>query len=396
MYIRLLLGCLVFAARLLPTADCAGDESEDYRVLKFRVAADGDALLVPVRFGERDFDFVLDTGSTDSIFDACFRQKMGPPIRRSLAHTPAGDYWYETFRAPAATIAGRPLSGVYEVSCESLSLFQATFGHEMYGVLGIDFLAGRCVRINFDAGELAILESVPVGSGEPVPLSYSREYGVRALVEVEGAGRLSFAIDTGYIGCGDIEKSVLERLIRDRYATAKPDTLVATLQSEELTAQPRACVGRMSLGGFDHRGLVFTGATRNALGLLYLRRYLVTFDFRRMKMYLKPGARLNEPYRSDLSGLGVWRPEGRTTIASVEKGSVAERAGVELGDVIEAIGERHAGEMSLHEIRELFTLSGTHTLRIARGDRKLDARLVLEESRTCEELRPNGESKSAK
>lgn len=140
-------------------------------------------------------------------------------------------------------------------------------------------------------------------------------------------------------------------------------------------------VREITLGDFRHRDMVFTESPeQNKIGLGYLSRYVITFDFPRMKIYLKPGKRFDEHDHFDLSGISMRRRDDAVRASSVDQGSAGETAGVRKGDVIEQIDERPAASVPLRGIRKLLSISGRHTLRVVRGETTLDVILNLKEA----------------
>src|SRR5262249_35299249 len=51
---------------------------------------DCDGVLIPVRIGNRDYQFVLDTGATASVFDERLQSLMGSRVDSVHADTPNG------------------------------------------------------------------------------------------------------------------------------------------------------------------------------------------------------------------------------------------------------------------------------------------------------------------
>jgi S1-C subfamily serine protease len=114
------------------------------------------------------------------------------------------------------------------------------------------------------------------------------------------------------------------------------------------------------------------------LGGEVLRRFTVTLDYGRGRMYLQPNARLGEPFRRGLAGMGIFALPPDFRLTHVDEGSPAAAAGLRADDVIEAVDGRPAGEMDLQQLRDLFRLPGTsYTLTIRRGEERIQARIVL-------------------
>jgi C-terminal processing protease CtpA/Prc len=93
------------------------------------------------------------------------------------------------------------------------------------------------------------------------------------------------------------------------------------------------------------------------LGSDMLKRFTVTFDYSRSKMYFEPNADHGKPFEADKTGLRLFAtlPDMQTfRVMGVLKGSAAETAGLQPGDVIETIDGKPAGSMKLYKWREQF------------------------------------------
>ncbi|HEV3048743.1 MAG TPA: aspartyl protease family protein [Longimicrobium sp.] len=211
------------------------------------------------------------------------------------------------------------------------------------------------VRIDVDGRTLEARLRLDTGSGGAVTLTapFVRAHGLAS-----GTGLTSGA-SWGVGGRSREVNRVLERLTLGELALQAP---TATL------SQDTAGV----LSGSEGDGL---------LGGEVLRRFTVTLDYGRGRMYLQPNARLDEPFRRGLAGMGIFAlpPDFRTfRLTHVDEGSPAAAAGLRADDVIEAVDGRPAGEMDLQQLRDLFRLPGTsYTLTIRRGDERIEARIVL-------------------
>jgi hypothetical protein len=118
-------------------------------------------------------------------------------------------------------------------------------------------------------------------------------------------------------------------------------------------------VGRLrelEIGGNKFRDLVCPlsphAGVASGLGLAFLRRHVVTFDFPNGLLYLRPGKRFETVEEHDMSGLHLLRKDNKTFVHSVDRESPAALSGVEPGDVIRNINGREAESISIHEIRE--------------------------------------------
>jgi hypothetical protein len=295
-----------------------------------------------------------------------------------MLHTPDGaSQRVELFRPPAAKVGGLPLSGVESILCRDLSFIREHAGTEMSGFIGMDFLGNRIVRIDFDRGEVAFLKSVPQDSGRAISLGLSPHSIPTAALDIIGVGRRSFLVDTGFLGdcSGTMHAGLLDPMIAGGHAAVVGTKLAKGLIRSSVVREVR--VQEVSLCGFRHRGMVFAEREKDMLGLRYLSRFVVTLDFRRMKMYLTPGKRFHEPDCYNLSGAGASRSNGVTIVYSVHHASAADKAGLRVGDAIEQFDGRPAESMSLLQIRKRLCTPGEHYLRVRRAQQSLNLVLVL-------------------
>jgi hypothetical protein len=196
-----------------------------------------------------------------------------------------------------------------------------------------------------------------------------------------------FLVDTGNTGniSGDLREDLFQKLLK-RGAIQKSGRNLREGASGT-TVQTRGHLGALSVGPFRHRGLVFSApCSENSLGLQYLARYVVTFDFPGGVMYLKEGKRFADRDREDASGLHFQRVGGRTVVVRVDEGSPAALGGLRAQDVILQIDGRNASEGCLQPLRQLLCAQGQRVqVRIRRGEEERDVPLTLGTSTGPEE-----------
>lgn len=337
---------------------------------------------IPVLLDGKCHLFMLDSGATHTAVDESFRTGLGDPLRSLTVHAPDGSAQErQLFYAPRGSVAGLPLTGVYEVLCFDHSRFRAAIGVNLYGMLGMDFLRNRIVRIDFDQGEVAFLEAVGEDPGTPVVMNVprSRKWPPAVVLNVRGMGDLKFIVDTGYCATGAMNTHIIRRLLSDGLAQ-RVGTGTAELVNGSHDYGTVRLRGEVVLGGFRHRDLVFDESAVNILGIGYLSRYIVTFDFPDGRMYLKPGKGFADRCPCDLGGADLWRPNGLTTVRSVEVGGAAEAAGLRAGDIVEEIDSRPVNTLTVRQAwRLLCATPGKHVVRLLRGDETVRTVLLLKE-----------------
>lgn len=330
-------------------------EKKDPAVLEqFTIEKGGRPILAPVRIQERDYLFYLDTGASVCVFDASLRRILGKPIHVREVGTAGGPTTVEVFNPPEAFVGELDLREGGPVVCRDMEMVRRATGRDIRGMLGMGFLKQYVIRIDFDFGKLQFRS----WDGREHPewgianrLYTSREDAQEVLYvkgNPAGVGEVQFMVDTGESGVGCLGAEVFERATDQR--------ALAEGLSETFGGTRRFKVARISgltIGGVEHRGVAMHEARENLIGLGLLSRYVVTLDFIEMKMYLRKGQAFDKPNEIDMSGLHLWRLEGRPVVHSVDKDSPAEAAGIKAEDVVLKVGEKKTAEVDICDLRDL-------------------------------------------
>lgn len=359
-----------------------GERPGPERVLaRFAVAKGGALLLLPVELGGKEIRCALDTGASSCAYDSSLAPLLGEPVRTEDVRTSDGLTRVRFFRPPDAKLGSLSLRTGSAVVAADLRRIREASGEEVYGLIGMDFLAAHVVRIDPDRGEVLFLRSPGPDPGERVPLSF-RDKVPHVRVGVSGIDEPQlFLVDTGCSpggGTGLMRAETFDALLEQGRIRPAGDAWAQSLSGT--TLRRRGKVGGISLSGHRHSDLIFSASQRNILGLNYWSRYVATFDFPGGAVYLKRGSKFDRPDLRDLSGLALGRFEGRTRVLSVRDGSPAALAGVRPQDVIlkaKADGEQ-AEDIPLTTLRRLLAADGAKlSLLLRRGDEEREVSLVL-------------------
>jgi hypothetical protein len=345
---------------------------------RFPVANDGDALLLPVELGGTRHAFWLNSGATHCAYDSSLRSLLGDPIGRETVTTIDETASVDLFNPPDAKLGKSSLRSRSKAFTLDLLDIREVSGHDIRGVVGMEFL-GKCVfRLDPDRGEIVFLRTAGTDSGERVPVRFADSL---PCVEASIAGIESpqlLQVVTGFTGEGSICQDAFDFLLNAGRITDVYDTKSMSILGERVRKTGR--LEWISVGANRLRDLHFDrgSAPRGLLGLEYWLRYVVTFDFPNNCLYLKPSKRFGEPSLQDKSGLQIIRRVGRTVVKSVRKGSVAERAGLQPLDNIEKIGSVDAEKERLYRLRLLLSAKNTKVeLTVRRKDQELHFNLDL-------------------
>jgi Aspartyl protease/PDZ domain len=352
---------------------------------RFAIFTDGDGLLLPVELNGKQYLFLVDTGATNTVYDSSLRAFLGEPTRTEEVETPNRNVTIPLFKAPDARLGRFSLRGDSPVLCMDMSGIRRVSGHAIYGILGMDFLGKHVFHVDPKRGELVFLR-VP----SPAALDRGRRLqvswvGAYPHVEAHLPGRNKseyFLVDTGRIGhcSGDMTPALAAELATAGKSKIAGETFFESAAGTSLNQEAR--VESFTLAGTCHRNLLFGTSRRNTLGLAFLIRCAVTYDFANNVMYLQEGCRLDLPDLQDMSGLHLLRSDGRTMVMSVDPGSPAALAGVRPEDILLKVETEDTEKMRLHPLRRQLCAEGqTIHLTIKREATELCVPVVLQDWR---------------
>ena len=360
-----------------PNARTRAAEAGPPRVLaEFALEPRADLILLPVRVDGKERNFLLDTGSTVSVFDRSL--SSGAPVALVPVDPPSGpSVEKRLFAAPEASVGGLDMRPAGPVLYNNLAAMRAVSDRDVWGLIGMRFLKSYIVQVDFDAGKVRLLDPRTIprddwGSAVPMRLNGAGIPEVKA--EIAGQGPEIFKIDTGDNGGGNLERSLFERLFPGKRGARSKSLMFTGMKSS-----PSGRVPSLSLGGFSFRGLVFESGTGSSLGLAFVRRSVVTFDFPRGSLYLRAGSRLEVQEDADMSGLHLLRLEGRIVALAIDPGSPAAQAGMLVGDVVLGAAGQTEAPSDLVALRRLLRSGDgkSVTLDVQRGGRRVPIELRL-------------------
>lgn len=351
------------------------------RVLaQFPIDRDPDVILLPVRFKEKEHWFLLDTGSSHTAFDTSLSHDLGAATRIVRVQTAANPIVAALFEAPEAFLGPLNLQDCGEVACVNLKMLSSLLGRPVAGIIGMNFLKEYAIQMDFDEGTLSFIQ--PMGTDKS---AWGKNLGMYCSPAgfPQITGRIfdridvDFLIDTGANGAGCLEIKIFNKILADkelRTSSVLTQTLSGTNRCREFRIED------LSVGSLKYRDLIFTESGESRLGLSFLSRHMVTFDFPNGKIYLREGDKFNRVEQTDMSGLHLYRISNETVAYSVDEGSPAQKAGIKDNDVILKINDDDVDQHDIRDIRELLRSTDRRKILmvIRRGNDAKEVSFLLE------------------
>ena len=239
-----------------------------------RGAGRDDALLLTVcmESGE-ELTLGVDTGAPYTLLDSSLEPKLGERLRVATIRWLGGKTAGGLYRAPKLYLGSIRLLTGPRIATADMSKFG--YPGPLMGILGMDCLRNFCIQLDFIANRWRFLDPANLHTedlGQPFPLM--RKQGCFAtrenLVGVKGAASV---IDTGCNFDGVLTPKLFQQWT-NRW------------ESGELS--PHAGFPNGRFGGATYTNLNLHGdGDVNIVGLSFLARHLVTFNFPKRTMYLK-------------------------------------------------------------------------------------------------------------
>lgn len=347
---------------------------------EFDVAREGDVLLVPVEIGQHRLRFMVSTNTFFTVFDARLQEKLGLPSGLTATNTSEGLRQVAHIESPAGRVGPLELPKSRRVVYYDLTFLREVTGYEIDGVLGIDFLRDYVVQVDFDHGRLRFFSEVPDDAGRSRPLMYCGERKLpQVVVNLKDVGPTLFSVNIGSIVRIGLEPELFETVRRQNELTIVSEAQL----KNELGAVRRmqlAVLPELKVAGRVMQNVVISDSPANVLGLDFLVRYNLTFDFANDQWYLKPSKRIDQVEGWNRNGLRCLKRHGQVVVELIDAGSPAQAAGLRIGDVLLQVNGTDVDEFTMLQLRRFFHREGeTAKLKIRRGDEELTVSVVQQD-----------------
>jgi hypothetical protein len=355
---------------------------------EFEIQGGMNFITLPVTFQGKEYPFVLDTGSTTTIFDDSFKDKLGKqfmwPIKR---RGPEGKIfkvvWYHGHDAYVG-----PLKLEYTDFIRVRDLDQVVAGEkrDFQGIISMEFLKKYTVQIDFDnkkvtffrgKKEVDIFSPQPKKNrhpewGEPIPLKkklFCDRWYVKGCIL--NNMKVDFLIDTGWLSLDSLKSRIFGKIYSQKNTNEKSSS--TGFSSYNIINQ----VENFSVGSFEYKNHVFRRSTESILGLSFFRRHLVTLDFPNNIMYLKKGDNFYQLQRPaiviSLEEIGCEVNAESFVVTEIDPNGFAYRKGIREKDILTKIIGQDVSSFNIVELSEFVSQlpvpkNGESTFTFKHGD----------------------------
>src|SRR5437667_3108736 len=249
-----------------------------------KAAGRGDLVCLKLRLewgGE--LLFALDTGAQVTLLDKSLEPMLGKRLGSvEVRYSPYGAGKGGAYRAPRFYLGSTRLQTGEWIATDDLSRIPFP-NPAVRGILGMDCLRHYCVQLDFADRKIRFLDpdgvkNEELGNGFPLTISSNRVFVDENLLGVKGASSL---IDAGDNTDGALAAKLFQQALEEQGLTNQ-------VKRSTHTGSRKALFPSGVFGGETYPDLrLLESSGGNTIGLRFLARHLVTFNFPKRIMYLK-------------------------------------------------------------------------------------------------------------
>lgn len=223
-----------------------------------------------------EFKCYVDTGSPSSILPKSLEPQLGERI---------GTHRIRTLDGSVEKVNIYAAPKIYLGDTELVSGNRVGVWTNAEGILGMDCLRHYCIQLDFQTRKVRFLESGsdPAEWGKAFPLTNLRY----TYIHQNGffcPSAASLLIDTGDPFDGMMSSRLVKRAVRERRAEPVP---VINSSGHRVKGLELVNFSNCVWNGQAYTNLIIHAGRTDIIGLRFLARHQVTFDFPKKKMYLK-------------------------------------------------------------------------------------------------------------
>lgn len=296
-------------------------------------------------------NFILDSGSSGISLDSTTVEyfKLKPEasdrtIRGIAGIKKVGFLYHHKLR-----FAGGYVVDSLDFHVNDYSILTSVYGEQIDGIIGYSLLSRYIVKINYDSLTIDLCSNgtlrYPRGGFlikpyiSTLPVHHAR-------IKDEATLQTRFLHDIGAGVCLMLSRDFIEdsNLLRKKKKMfPKEGEGIGGTISMDLTVIKELKIGPYRFRNVptyifeDQFNVTSYPYLAGLIGNDILRRFNVIFNYQKRDIHLIPNSHYREPFDYSYSGIELYFVDGLIEIGNISKGSPAEEAGLQIGDVVVAI-----------------------------------------------------------
>jgi hypothetical protein len=355
-------------------------------------------IFLKVNVGSRPLWFVLDTGDKFAIIDLDRAKELGLNLEGAVrmggagANTATGAFVKgASFTVPGVAGFSQPVTLALPIRGMAPRL-----GQDFDGIIGADFISQFVVEVDYEARVIRLHDKNSFqysGRGEAIPIHLNS--GGHPIIEAEvtplGGTPVTgnFVIDIGSGGA----LALYSPFVTEHQLLTPSLKTIKAIGSGGAGGQIAGQLGRVAelkIGSFkltkpvtlfsqDKAGAFASSALIGNIGQQVMSKFKIWLDYGGNQIIMEPNATFNNGFDRAFSGLS-FKADGNDyktfRITDVLEDSPASEAGLQINDVIVAVNDQQAGQLTLTGLIELFERSTPYKLTVRRGEQTIKVTLT--------------------
>lgn len=364
--------------------------------IPFELVAKHVMLRVTVN-NSRPLWFVLDTGDKFAVIDLDRAKELGLNLGGEIRVGGAGSHldtgaFVKDSRFSISGFAGFSQPVTLAIPLKKLA---PRFGQDFDGIIGSEFIKQFVLELDYQARVIKLHDKDKFaysGPGESIPshLNSMGHLTLEAEVTPVGSGSIKgeFVLDMGSSGSLTLHSPFVTehhlpgpnvKTIKGGGAGAGGETTGQIGRVSEFKIGKFKLSNLLTLFSEDKAGALASSAIQGNIGEEVIRKFKLFLDYGHDRIILEPNAAFAEAFDPVSSGLRM-EAEGKDyktfRITEVLENSPGSEAGLRKNDVINAIDERAASELTLSKVLEMFERPVSYKLTVGRGGQTLAVTLT--------------------
>ena len=342
---------------------------------------------------------LFDTGATGLYLDSSFVSKTSLS-KLELANAViagAGNQGHVDINIIKSNISCKIDTFRYYSDTVPILNLQDIVGSGIDGIIGIEFVKNYLLKIDFYNKRLHLLKSakdLKTENSIPFIFSNNRIY-INAETEFQNGKKINgqFLLDLGSQGALSFtsvfaQKSNFNNLIYNKQKYIIQNGGVSGKSSGYDFRVNYVKLGNIKFNrpvldySLDTLGAMSSNSYIGLVGLEFLNRLDLIFDFTHNKLYLEPNKKISDKFKATRTGfyyLLLNHSDSLRQITSIYEGSIADKKGLRLGDTILKINSRHIKSFTNKQIDDLFDMDKEIHFVILRNGKECTVNIIPKE-----------------